>query len=173
MQEKEINILHMLDNGKDLTQRDIARKTGMSLGMVNALIKRCVKKGLVKIERLNSRSLKYILTPEGIKKKTRKTLSYIKRSYNTILQLSVSVKKIAEEKASRGKEIWVLGQKDEIHELITRSLKEIGVKYKLARRVDEIDKTGQTAVIYWEPDLKDELTGEENDEFESINILLN
>ena len=36
-----------------------------------------IKTGLVKIERLNARTLKYILTPEGIKEKLQKLIDIL------------------------------------------------------------------------------------------------
>ena len=77
MEHKEINILEVLHDGDEFSQRDIAKLTGMSLGMVNMLLNKCVKKGLVKIEHLNSRSVKYILTPKGIQEKSAKMIEYI------------------------------------------------------------------------------------------------
>ncbi|HHT45933.1 MAG TPA: winged helix-turn-helix transcriptional regulator, partial [Firmicutes bacterium] len=68
--EKEHLILSYIQQQEDVTQRDIARNTGMGLGTVNILLKKMIKKGLVKIERLNARSLRYMLTPKGLKEKT-------------------------------------------------------------------------------------------------------
>ena len=60
MQDVEVLILEELEKNPDVTQRDLSEKTGLSLGMVNMLLKKFVKKGFVKLERLNSRSFRYI-----------------------------------------------------------------------------------------------------------------
>ncbi len=71
--EKEYEVLSHLGKEKEVTQRKIASGTGLSLGSVNILLKKMVKKGLVKIERLNTRTIRYILTPRGMKEKARIT----------------------------------------------------------------------------------------------------
>ena len=63
-----LNCLHKSDN---LTQRDIARYAGLSVSGVNLLLKKMVCKGLVKLEKVNGRSLHYILTLQGLAEKTR------------------------------------------------------------------------------------------------------
>ena len=95
MDEKITDVITILDREDSPSQREIAKQTGFSVGLVNTLIKKCAKKGLVKIERLNSRNIKYILTPEGIKEKTQKTIDYIKRSYQAIQQLQNRVAELA------------------------------------------------------------------------------
>ena len=64
MQDVEVLILEELEKNPDVTQRDLSEKTGLSLGMVNLLLKKFVKKGFVKLEKLNSRSFRYILTAD-------------------------------------------------------------------------------------------------------------
>jgi DNA-binding MarR family transcriptional regulator len=107
MDEKITDVLTILDREDSPSQREIAKQTGFSVGLVNTLIKKCAKKGLVKIERLNSRNIKYILTPEGIKEKTQKTIDYIKRSYQAIQQLQNRVTELALKHSSEGKEIYL------------------------------------------------------------------
>ena len=67
--EAEYKVLSHLQENETTTQRHISARTGLSLGSVNLLLKKMVRKGLVKIERLNKRTVRYILTPQGIKEK--------------------------------------------------------------------------------------------------------
>ena len=85
MQDNEVLILEEIEKNPNTTQRDLSEKTGLSLGMVNLLLKKFVKKGFVKLEKLNSRSFRYILTPEGFKEKSKKTIVYMKRYYQKTL----------------------------------------------------------------------------------------
>ena len=68
LMETEFKVLSHLHENESTTQRHISKRTGLSLGSVNLLLKKMVRKGLVKIERLNKRTVRYILTPRGIKK---------------------------------------------------------------------------------------------------------
>ena len=106
--ENEYQVLSHLQDNESTTQRGIAKRTGLSLGAVNILLKKMAKKGLVKIEGLNARTMRYILTPRGMQEKTRQTYRFIKSSYRQILNIIRSVKDnlidiTVEEKHSRGR----------------------------------------------------------------------
>lgn len=80
----ELEILKSVDEEKRITQRELAKRTGLSLGAVNVLLKRLIHKGLIKIEHINARTIKYVLTPKGLMEKARLTYQYIIKSYNYI-----------------------------------------------------------------------------------------
>jgi len=166
MSEKIADILNILDKDENLSQREIAQKTGISLGLVNTLIKKCVKKGLVKIERLNSRNIQYILTPEGIKEKTVKTISYVKRSYRAIQKLQWRIKELAERDSKLGKKIYLLKKDDEIFQLVKGILNDLKIKYIVIDDLNSLDLiTKDNAVFYcWDPELVF------NDHLEIVNI---
>jgi DNA-binding MarR family transcriptional regulator len=66
--EHEYEVLNHLQENEITTQRRISKRTGLSLGAVNLLLKKMARKGLIKIEKLNSRTMRYILTPQGYRK---------------------------------------------------------------------------------------------------------
>jgi len=74
------------DSGNSLSQRNLAEKTGVALGLVNALIKRAVNKGLVKIKEAPSRRFAYYLTPKGFSEKSRLVSQYLTSSLNFFRQ---------------------------------------------------------------------------------------
>lgn len=158
MDEKITDVLTILDREDSPSQREIAKQTGFSVGLVNTLIKKCAKKGLVKIERLNSRNIKYILTPEGIKEKTQKTIDYIKRSYQAIQQLQKKVTELALKHRAEGKKIYIYKEKDdEIFDLVTNVLNELNITYSLKIKKSDLNKiiSQKNHIIYhWESELK-------------------
>ena len=82
--EDSLSILKELASDSRLTQRDLAKKIGISLGKTNYLIKELAKKGLVKIRNFSHKDDKlnriaYILTPKGLKEKTELTLHFLQR----------------------------------------------------------------------------------------------
>src|SRR5690554_4855726 len=89
--EYEYEVLTHLQNHELTTQRKIATRTGLSLGAVNLLLKRMVRKGLIKVEKLTPRTVRYILTPQGMKEKTRLTYQYVRRSYRQIIEITGAV----------------------------------------------------------------------------------
>jgi DNA-binding MarR family transcriptional regulator len=150
MDEKITDVLTILDRENSPSQREIAKQTGFSVGLVNTLIKKCAKKGLVKIERLNSRNIKYILTPEGIKEKTQKTIDYIKRSYQAIQQLQNRVTELALKHSAEGKKIYVYKEKeDEIFDIITETLNDLDIKYQVISKKNTFKEVKNNSVIYY------------------------
>jgi EPS-associated MarR family transcriptional regulator len=76
-----------------ITQREMNRKMGVSVGKINYCISALSEKGLIKIERFNKAQNKsayiYRLTPKGFEEIARLTLSFLKlkvRDYNRIKQ---------------------------------------------------------------------------------------
>jgi DNA-binding MarR family transcriptional regulator len=63
-----------------LTQREIARSTGLSLGMTNALLKRLAERGWIKLTRISTRTIRYALSPEGMAEIARRSAAYFRRS---------------------------------------------------------------------------------------------
>ena len=76
------NILRKIQNNPNLTQRDLAKDLGISLGKFNYCLKALKLKGLVKINNFKKSDKKirylYILTPEGISLKTKLTVNFMK-----------------------------------------------------------------------------------------------
>lgn len=77
------NVLRKIYNKKDLTQRELAKDLGFSLGKLNYCLKALKEKGLIKINNFHKNKNKinylYILTPKGITKKTNLTVKFMKR----------------------------------------------------------------------------------------------
>jgi DNA-binding MarR family transcriptional regulator len=73
-----------LQTSPDSTQRDIAAKSGMSLGMTNSVLKRFAKKGWIMAKKVNPRTIRYVLTAEGIKALEERTKSYMARTFRNI-----------------------------------------------------------------------------------------
>lgn len=148
----EMDILCIVADNPQISQRKIAEKTGISLGQVNFLIKKCVKKGLIKIEGQSPKSIRYNLTPKGIKEKGEMTLQYIKLSYNAVLKMSDKIKSITDEQIKQGKKIFIYGKKDEIFELIKIVLDEKEADYKVINNILHIDFFNDYVVYVWEHD---------------------
>ncbi|HWV54446.1 winged helix-turn-helix transcriptional regulator [Pseudorhodoplanes sp.] len=62
------------------SQRHLATEMGVALGLVNAYLKKCVNKGLIKFKQAPAKRYKYYLTPRGFAEKSRLTVSYLSHS---------------------------------------------------------------------------------------------
>jgi DNA-binding MarR family transcriptional regulator len=69
-------ILAEVEAGTALSQRSLARSTGIALGLTNLVLKRLVRKGLVRISRVQRNRVKYLITPAGIAEKARMSRAY-------------------------------------------------------------------------------------------------
>jgi DNA-binding MarR family transcriptional regulator len=82
--DSELSVLQTIreseSSAEKLTQRELALRTGISLGMVNALLKRFVERGWVKLSSVSARTMRYALTPEGLSELTRRTTGYFRRA---------------------------------------------------------------------------------------------
>ncbi len=63
-----------------ITQRTLANKLGIALGLTNIYLKRLVRKGYVKCVNVQPNRLQYLLTPKGIAEKTRLTYDFMEYS---------------------------------------------------------------------------------------------
>jgi len=81
--QDEFEILRKIDKKPKSTQRELANELGFSLGKLNYCLRALKQKGLVKIENFRKNPNKfayiYVLTPEGLAKKTKLTISFMKR----------------------------------------------------------------------------------------------
>ena len=76
----ELRILEQIERDPEATQADLASRMGVAVGTVNWYVKRLVKKGHIKVTRLQRRRLRYLITPEGISEKTRLAMEYVQIS---------------------------------------------------------------------------------------------
>ena len=77
------NILREIKKKPTSSQREMAKKLGLSLGKLNYCLKALISKGLIKINNFKTNKNKiryaYILTPKGISTKTKLTINFMKR----------------------------------------------------------------------------------------------
>jgi len=76
-------ILKLLETAPSMSQRDLARDIGISLGKVNYCLNALIEKGLIKVENFRKSKIKksylYLLTPHGIKEKSKIALDFLKQ----------------------------------------------------------------------------------------------
>lgn len=83
-QREEQLVLELLDvvgRNSDVSQRNLARHMGVALGLANSYLKRCIRKGLIKISSAPANRYLYYLTPQGFAEKSRLTAKYLSVSF--------------------------------------------------------------------------------------------
>jgi DNA-binding MarR family transcriptional regulator len=76
-----LDLLNSVERDGGQSQRRLASELGIALGLVNAYLRRCVKKGLVKVTAAPARRYIYYLTPQGFAEKSRLTVEYLSVSF--------------------------------------------------------------------------------------------
>jgi DNA-binding MarR family transcriptional regulator len=77
-----LGVLSAVDRDSNVSQRHISNELGVALGLANAYLRRCVRKGLIKIHQVPRRRYVYYLTPHGFAEKARLTGQYLSASFN-------------------------------------------------------------------------------------------
>jgi len=108
-----------------VSQRALADRLGIALGLVNAYIKRLCKKGYIKIKFLPKNRIKYMLTPHGFAEKTRLTYKYMHYSILYFKDIRQKVEGTYRTMAERGVAkilLWGDGELAELCFVSTRGL---------------------------------------------------
>ena len=77
-----LGLLTSIERDSRVTQRKLAGDLGIALGLANAYLRRCVRKGLVKVSQVPLNRYAYYLTPQGFTEKSRLTAEYLAVSFN-------------------------------------------------------------------------------------------
>ena len=77
-----LGLLTSIERDSAVTQRKLAGDLGIALGLANAYLRRCVRKGLVKVSQVPLNRYAYYLTPQGFAEKSRLTAEYLSYSFN-------------------------------------------------------------------------------------------
>ncbi len=92
-------LLNHVEREAHVSQRQLAAELGIALGLVNIYMKRCVKKGLIKVQQVPSRRYAYFLTPTGFVEKARLasefltwSLSFFRRARTECSDLMIDAK---------------------------------------------------------------------------------
>lgn len=76
---RELRLLEEVNRTPDMSQRSLARRLGIALGVTNVLVRSMAKKGYIRIVRVRWRQWAYIVTPAGISRRIQLTFAYIDR----------------------------------------------------------------------------------------------
>ena len=77
-----LGLLTSVESDGSRSQRRMAAELGVALGLVNAYLKRSIRKGLVKVGQAPARRYAYYLTPQGFSEKSRLTMEYLSSSFS-------------------------------------------------------------------------------------------
>lgn len=109
-------------------QRLIATKTGLSLGVVNLILKRLVRTGYIRVKNLDGRRLAYLLTPKGMYEITTRSCHYIQRTLSTYTQLRDLITQLVQELVNKAATHFIVLGENEISDLLCLTLSRYNAK---------------------------------------------
>jgi len=137
---RSLQLLEEIDNNHSPSQRDLAQKLNISLGLVNSFIKRLATKGYVKITTIPRNRVKYILTPKGFAEKSRLTYEFIQYSFHFYKRALRDIEDLLNDFQKRGVKKVVFYGANDLAEIAFISLR--GTDIKLIGVADE-EKQGK------------------------------
>lgn len=112
-----LDLLESVERDGEQTQRRLATELGVALGLVNAYLRRCVSKGLVKVREAPAHRYAYYLTPKGFAEKSRLTAEYLSYSFSFLRRAREAYAETLRDAQCRGFQRLVLAGVSELAEI--------------------------------------------------------
>jgi len=125
---RELEILTTISEGRPVTQRALAERLDIALGLANLYLKRLVRKGYVKVSTIPRNRIRYLLTPGGLAQKTRLTYDYMRYSLRLYRQARQALREALSPLAEGAPQRVALYGTGEAAELAYLTLRELGIE---------------------------------------------
>ena len=100
------HVLKHIESNPSITQRELAKELGVSVGKLNSCLKELIDKGCIKANNFKNSNKKlayfYILTPSGIEQKAKITVNFLKRKINDYEELKKEIEILQKEVGTNG-----------------------------------------------------------------------
>lgn len=146
----QLDLLTSLESGKVVTQGTISKRIGVSIGMINALLKRAVLKGYVKVKAAPYKRYAYYLTPKGFSEKSRLVAEYLEISLSFFRQARQEYAELFERARHSGLRRVALIGSGELAEIASLAAREADIEM-----VAVIDRTTNREKVFGVPVVKD------------------
>jgi DNA-binding Lrp family transcriptional regulator len=124
---RDLKLLEAVEQDSRVTQRGLASKLGIALGLTNIYLKRLVRKGFIKCVNIRSNRISYLITPRGIAEKARLTYEFMDYSLHLYGEVRQHLRGVLQECAAADRRVAIYGR-GEAAELAYLSLKEFGLE---------------------------------------------
>ncbi|MDC0181916.1 MarR family EPS-associated transcriptional regulator [Candidatus Thioglobus sp.] len=104
-QQSKYQLLKRLEQDSNLTQRQLSKELGISLGKVNYCLQSLIQIGFIKVNNFKNSNHKtqysYLLTPKGVAEKTKLTIMFLKAKTKEYKALKKEVEKLTNEETGK------------------------------------------------------------------------
>jgi len=136
--QRDLLLLSEVERDAHVTQRSLASKLGVALGLTNLYLKRLAHKGYIKISTIPPHRIRYLLTPQGMAEKSRLTYQYMQYSITHYRDMRTRLRGTLTDAMGDGVARVVIYGTGELAEMAYLSLKEMNLTL-----VGFIDDKGQ------------------------------
>jgi DNA-binding Lrp family transcriptional regulator len=123
--QRDLQLLNEVERDAGITQRSLATKLGVALGLTNLYLKRLARKGYIKITTIPSHRIKYLLTSRGMTEKSRLTYQYMQYSLSYYRNIRQQLKQVLAACAKAEAKRVVIYGTGELAELAYLTLREM------------------------------------------------
>ncbi|MDP2761523.1 MAG: MarR family EPS-associated transcriptional regulator [Sideroxyarcus sp.] len=99
-------LLKTLENNPGLSQRDLAKRLGVSLGKINFCLNALIEKGCLKVNNFrnsdNKLAYAYLLTPKGVEQKACMTVEFLQIKIHEYVRLRAEIEELKLEAEQKG-----------------------------------------------------------------------
>ena len=124
---RDLQLLEALEHEATITQRTLASRLGMALGLTNLYLKSLVRKGYVKCVTISPNRLVYSLTPKGMARKARLTYEFMKYSLDFYRDARQHLRRSLVETVAEQKRVAIFGTGDAA-ELVFLLIRDMGLE---------------------------------------------
>ena len=124
---RDLRLLEAVAEDSRVTQRTLASKLGIALGLTNIYLRRLVRKGYIKCVNVQSNRITYLITPRGIAEKARLTYQFMDYSLHLYKEVRQHLREVLQDCAATDRRVALFGR-GEAAELAYLSLKEYGLE---------------------------------------------
>ena len=100
-EDTHFKVMNLIHKNPDITQRELAKKAGISLGSMHYCVKALIKKGWVKAGNFKRNPDKsvylYLLTPEGVSQKSKLAFVFLQRKKLEYDALKLEIRNLSKE----------------------------------------------------------------------------
>ena len=124
---RDLQLLEAVEERSTVTQRTLAARLGIALGLTNLYVRRLIHKGYIKCVTMQPNRLVYFVTPRGAARKARLTLEFMKYSLDLYRDARRQLRRAIGERVGGQRRVAIYGT-GEAAELAFLLLREIGVE---------------------------------------------
>ena len=124
-QQRDLQLLIEIEASEVVTQRGLAKRLGIALGLTNLYLKRLARKGYIKVVNIQKNRIRYLITAGGIAEKSRLTYEYMQYSLRLYRQACTVLRARFRALAERGRKRLVfygVGETAELAYLCVREM---------------------------------------------------